>query len=477
MEGYSGTNGINATVLAGGLSASGTYPNMTAGDITPKSNSPIEIIGRYIAQTTGGDADIKSGTAYLRAIKGFLDDDMNPFIAESFVSTNMNLVDPDKTITVRNYTGYYFPVAAGTWGEYGTTQENNGYVIISEDTVDNVIFYSDNPTSVDVSGVECPYEEYDGKRYYLPPTAGWLAIFMAEDDAAVPACHIAWSNYKDDVAGNFGNSVIDISSAITAVHSWGLAGFVTAGKVVQDVIDLENGVGYQYCDRVRLQDLSWSMETVTTTDENDETTTTYVFSARISDMAANGLYKHPLESFDGVENDGNLIVISTTEEISSVAELKESLGEVLMYYEKATPVEVNLPEIGTEFTANDLGLTYFLYNNELATTYAYVTAAFYQGGKDQFYNAVIYQKLLAEVVATALCEVNQRLSAIENRKSVSCTNLVVERKFDMAGWRHVDTQPAAATSPGRIGDYYITSNYLFICVDTDTWKKIAIANF
>lgn len=445
---------------------------LVAGDIMPKSDAPIEVVGRFAAQTTGGDADIKNGTAYLRVIKGNLDDSLNPFNAKLFVSTSMNLVDENQYISGNGVKAFYFPVVAGAFGTYGTTQENNGFIIVGDSHVENVFFNRERPSRIEDLVEACPYEDHEGKRYCLPPTAGWLTILVRDGEPA-PACHIAWSNYNDENAGSFENFDINVSEAIAAVHSWGLAGFVTPAKTVQDVVDLANGKGYAYCDRALLKNLTWSMQTVTTTDEEEHTTTVYVFTATVTGMAVNGLCAY---DFEGLENNGNLLTYSS-ETINSVNNLKAALDEALIYYEKATPSEVTLPDVQTEFKANDFGLTYFMLDEELVSVPAYVTTAFHQGGKDQLFNAVSYQKLMAEVVATALCQFDKRLSAVEGRRDVSCSSLTVSRKFDMPRWRHVDAQPAAATSPGRIGDYFITSTYFYLCVETNTWKKIAISNF
>lgn len=442
---------------------------LTAGDITPKSNEPIEITGMFAAETTGGDMDIKNGKAYLRAIKGNLDLELVPFNTAKFVSTGMNLVDPTKYFHRPGYgKRYYFPVTAGVWGQYGTTQENNGYIIIGEG-IEDVAF--SETFNEGLTG--CPYEEYNGVKYYLPPTNGWMYIQVGED-YDVPACHIVWSNYNDNKAGEFGNTEIDLSAAIAAVHPWGLAGFVTPAKVVQDAIDIAAGKGYRNCDRVELADLTWSMATVVTTDDDNVTTTTYVFTATVTGMATNGMCRY---GFDGMENTGNLLTYNSTT-ISSVNAFKTELGDALIYFEMGTPAEVTLPAVNGEFEANDFGLTYFLdADGELVSVPAYVTAAYYQGGKDQLFNAVTYQKILAEVVATALCQLNERVAALETMQTLSCLNLVVDRKFDMIGWRLVDEQPASATSPGRLGDYYIATGFLYICTATDTWKKITISNF
>ena len=456
----------------GAAKAVGEEPGLVAGDILPKSDAPIEVVGRFAAETTGGDADIKNGTAYLRVIKGNLDDSLNPFNAKLFVSTSMNLVDENQYISGNGVKAFYFPVVAGAFGTYGTTQENNGFIIVGDSHVENVFFNRERPARIEDLVEDCPYEDHEGKRYCLPPTAGWLTI-LVRDDEPVPACHIAWSNYNDEKAGSFENFDINVAEAIAAVHSWGLAGFVTPAKTVQDVVDLANGKGYAYCDRALLKNLTWSMQTVTTTDEEEHTTTVYVFTATVTGMADNGLCAY---RFEGLENNGNLLTYSS-ETINSVNNLKAALDEALIYYEKATPSEVTLPDVHTDFKANDFGLTYFMLGDELVSVPAYVTTAFYQGGKDQLFNAVTYQKILAEVVATALCQFDKRLSDVEGRRDVKCSSLTVLRKFDMPGWRRVDEQPASATSLGRTGDYFITSTYLYLCVDTNAWKKIAISNF
>ena len=450
--------------------ANNVFDWLTAGDITPKSDEPTEIVGRFAAETTGGDADVKNGKAYLRVVKGNLDENLKPFAAKLFVSTGMNLVNPAQVLTIGGKKAYYFPVVAGVWGQYGTTQENNGYIIIGGD-VNEVYFKTTKPTTSQY-GSACPKTTYGGKNYYTPSAQGWLTVVCNDDE--VPACHIAWSNYNDNKAGEFGNTEIDLSAAIAAVHSWGLAGFVTPAKVVQDAVDIAAGKGYKNCDRVKLADLTWSMATVVTTDDDNETTTTYVFTATVTAMAADGLCRY---DFDELENTGNLLTYNSTT-ISSVNAFKTALGDALIYFEMGTPAEVTLPAVNGEFEANDFGLTYFLdADGELVSVPAYVTAAYYQGGKDQLFNAVTYQKILAEVVATALCQLNERVAALETRQTLSCLNLVVDRKFDMMGWRLVDEQPASATSPGRLGDYFIATGFMYICVADDTWKKITISNF
>ena len=449
---------------------------LTVGDITPKTNDPISVVSQFIAQTTGGDMDIKNGNAQLKVLRGnHIIEDMAviPFDAGFFVATQMNLVDPSATLTVGGKRAYYFPVVAGIWGKYGTTQSNNGFVIVGGD-VHNVYFRTTKPTASNVGNV-CPKTTHNYRDYYLPPTIGWLTIVCNTDE--IPACHIAWSNKYDNVAGTFYNKVINIAPAIAAVHNWGLFGIETPTRTVQDFVDFTTSTGRRCFERVNLNALTWTMQTVTVTDENNETTTSYVFTATVSGMATNGLYVIEPVADGEIEVNGNALSYTSTE-ISTVAAFVTFLAKTRLYYELETYVDVTFAEIDTNFNANDFGLCYFMYSaTQIAPIAAIAECSYQQGGKDQLFNAVNYQKQMAEIVATALCQLDKRLSAIESKRDAQLLNLIVDRKFDMRGWRMVDEQPASATANGRFGDYYITSAAMFICVATNTWKKITIGNF
>ena len=397
--------------------------DVTATDITAKSNTPIEVTYKITAQTTGGDNDLKSGAGMVLDIKGNLDASLNPFIADSLVSTNMNLVDPDATLTIDGKKAYYFPVVAGNWGAYGTTQENNGYVVVGG-SVNEVYFKATKPTAGSY-GSACGKTTYGGRNYYTPSAIGWLTIVC--NDNVVPACHIAWSNYNDDVAGTFGNTVKSISTDVQWIHTWGMAALHGGGRSVYDEIDAANHMRYRRVDRSLLPSLTWTMTTI------DGETPLYVFAATVSGMAVNGLWN---SLFNNLEVDGNTLIYQSTT-ISSVADLQTAMSGYQFYFELAT-VASSACSTTTANTVNDFGLTYFMYNGELVTVPAYLTEGLYQGGKDQLFNAVTYQKILAQVCATALCNLDERVSSMEGKVSngfdyLQVTNLNVTRKL---------TQPA-----------------------------------
>lgn len=470
--------------------AAGTWPDMTTGDILPKNDELVVYANKYAIQTSGGDADLKNGDAKLYSIKGNLSESLAPFNAATFVSTSMNLVNPNQyrdappALVIEGdgiYSSriYYFPVAKGVWGEYGTTQDNNGYVVLENGTNSITVLFTETKQQMLELGAAdfyqhtCPYQEYDGRRYYLPPSKGWLGLYIspqAVQKNKVPSCHIAWSNYLDDETGAFNNYTKNISSIVSSIHSWGMAGIIGSNTSVFDEINFEEGYVYQRVNRVLLSSLTWTMTTETSEDE----TTTYVFTATVDNFGGNYLCKHLV---DGLTNEGNTMVYRSTE-ITSVESLVAMLEGEYLYYEQA--VEMTNPiSITGDITVDDFGLTYFLDSNgELVATEAYVTEGFYQSGRDQLFNAVTYQKILAEVVATCLCELDARLDALEGkRETVECTNLIVSRSANIANGMTAVPTPASATSKGKMGDFSITTDYLYVCVADNTWKRVALTTF
>lgn len=446
--------------------------DVLASDIKPKSSAVIDTADQYNIRTTGGDNDIKNGAAALKSIRGSLDAQLRPFIADTFVSTKMNLVDPNQYITINYRKGYYFPVVKGAWGAYGTTQENNGYVIICDQLY--TVYFSETKPTADNYGVACLGMNYGDKTYWMPTANGWLTVRPNSGDA--PACHIAWSNYNDEVPGVFGNTTKNISTCLQWIHAWGMAGLVGYNRSVFDEISLEQQKCYRRTDRVKLADLTWTTTTATT-GEGDQETTVYIFKATVSSMAADGLFE---TLYNGVTLSGNELTIRSTT-LTSVEALLLDLGDDYIYFELGTTaittfsdLHVTLPK---DNTVDDFGLEYFLYEGEIATGKAYVEEEFAQSGKDQLFNNVTYVKIMAEAVATILCSLNERVKSLECKDTVKCTNLVVERRADISGWREVDAAPAAANSAGAAGDYFVATDYIYICVAPNTWKRASLSTF
>ena len=438
------------------------FPGVTAGDITPKSDAPIEVSSFYDIQTTGGDNDLKSGPAEFRGIRGNLynqstgatanngdttaQDNLRPFYATSYNSVGMNLFRNDSgyvisgtmqiSDTIASHSTrkiYVFPVTNGTWGTYGTTDGNNGYVITGAgiSAVKAVKYFATTFSTYSRPDVRTTVSSFsgtdttggthvrEGVTYYLPPK-GWMLVefesdlTFTENDGEYTVttaggdevgCHIAWSNYNDEVPGTSWVHTVDISQAIEAIHSWGLAGIVGGTKSVYDEVDVKTRTGYKRLDRVALNTISWTLA------ETGETTKTY--TGTVTTMAEDGLWACDNDSAS-VSVTGNVISVT----IASDAQTSALTG--YLYFELAESVEVSLTsQLGVSdyiTKANDFGLTYFQGTNGKLTVpvKVWVEESFQQSGKDQIFNNITYVKTLAEVVATALCELDDRLKPIED---------------------------------------------------------------
>lgn len=445
----------------------GTFPNLVAGDIIPKNTTPLPFTHKYAGQSTGGDADIQNGPAFLDSIKGTLkkvNGVLVPFLADTFVSTDMNQVNPANYLTIGGRKAYYFPVIPGAWGSYGTTEQNNGFKIIASSTPYAVNFSQTKPTT-SAYGTSCTYHTYNSVKYYTPATMGWMVIIMPDD--VVPACHLEWSGKYEDVAGTFNNTNKAIGTAMQAVHPWGLSGLIGADRSSFDELDFVLGKGYARNDRALLSSLAWSMTTYTDDQDTENPVTHHVFTATVSGMATNGLWDC---IYDGLVVENTTITIDSTTITSTEALVASFTSDDLFYFEKASVTSSNISGASTlrANTVNDYGLNYFMYNNELVHVEAYVTEEFYQSGKDRIFNNIDYvEGEMSEVLAAALAEHEEKINGIiegirRGLPSLRVEELTIARKLNSyvtEGNAELRGAGAPTVIPQRNGqEYFDTTN-------------------
>lgn len=465
------TSGDEVTVVDlydGIVSPSGEYPLMTVGDITPDVDELIEALNKFAMQPTGGYADIMTGEAEFLIIKGSLDENLQSFKADKFISTKMNLVDSTQYITIGDKKAYIFPVVKGEQGEYGTSNKNNGYIILTTGTVNGVYFKTTKPTA-DSYGSACgSYQSHDN-TYYTPSSDGWMTVIMDGDE--VPAVHIVWNNEKDDEAGEFGN----VEKSLTMPHSWGMAMLQGPEYSVYDENNYKTGKMYPRIELINLgniSSLSWDA-TTETVDEN----TTYIYkytlpTAAATKMKPGGLW---VSNYDGLVVDhenGKLVITSTT--ITTASDLVTALNGKLFYYElnTVTPVTISNASTIKANTVDNFGLSYFMLSGELVTVEAYVTEAFHQTGKGQLFDGLARQGLIEEIVAHALCTLNARQKGMDYMLRNNLINLLVacakDRPREMANLlslieRHGSGSPITnSVLPLFYGEWY----------NDDTNKKV-----
>lgn len=426
--------------------------------IIPGENDTMQtVVSKYIVQSTGGNTDILTGDAKLLKIKGSLDERMNPFLADTFVSTSMNLVDPEQYVEIDGHKAFYFFVDKGVIGTPGTTQENNGYIILNGN-VSGVYYKRSKPTAASY-GTACGYTTVEGHNQYTPSDIGWLTIVT--NDNVAPACHLVWSGRHNDEAGVFGNFTKQLLAAIQSVHSYGLTGLVGPYDSSYDELDLEALKGYGRNNMVLLADLSWTKSTVVV--QGHETNQ---FVAQISGMKTEGLYKTTYNPEGATVSVVGPTVTITSDNITTVEALLESLGLNKICYQKATTSVVNLSNITPDFRANDMGLCAFLYNGDLATVPAVVEESYYLGVSDQILNAVAEISIISRIMAEALCSLRADVDAIDvdNAGDIRCKSVDSDDLPKFCGYpsrieQALPDNTAPAVTPDFIGqEFYDTYN-------------------
>lgn len=400
----------------------GTFEELVAGDITPDTEALVEIVSRFAIQTTGGDTDVMTGDAEFVAVRGHLDDSLNPFMATHFVSTKMNLVDSSQYITIDSKKSYYFPVKKGEWGSYGTSNKNNGYIIVGGTPV--AVYYSATKPTASSYGSACPTHTDQSKTYYLPGGDGWLVVVMSDD--TVPACHVVWNSEMDTEGGTFGNVVKELP----APHAWGWAALYGPEYSVFDETNARDAKKYPRIERINLGEIASSSWAATT--ETVDETTTYIYkytlpTAAATKMKPNGLWRSNYSGLEVDHENGKLVIKSTT--ITTAAALVTALSGKMFYYElnTVTPVAI-ATETAKALLANTIdnfGLSYFLNSGELTSISAFVTEAFHQTGKGQLFDGLARQTMIEEIVASAFNQLNKRVGGIDNALKNEIVNLLV----------------------------------------------------
>lgn len=447
----------------------GVFEKLTAGDITPDVAEAIDVAELFAMQTTGGPEDIMTGAGEFVSVRGNLDDDLTPFNADQFVSTGQNLVNTEQYITTDSKKGYYFPVAKGEWGSYGTSDKNNGYIIICDTTkIVGVYFSTTKPTNSSF-GSSCATHTDHSKTFYLPPSDGWLTIVM--QDTTVPACHIVWNSEKDTEAGEFGNTV----KTLSLPHAWGAAALFGPEYSVFDETNYRDAKKYPRIELIELGNISSSSWDATTETVDENTTYIYKYTlptASATKMKPGGLWRSNYNGIVVDHENGKLVITSTT--ITTAADLVTALSGKMFYYElnTVTPVSISGAADILANKVDNFGLSYFLLNGELVSVKAFVTEAFYQTGKGQLFDGLARQRLIEEIVAHALCTLDARQKSFDYMLKNNLMNLLVacakDRPREMANLlslieRHGSGSPITnSVLPLFYGEWY----------NDDTNKKV-----
>lgn len=513
--------GSDVVTMAEQIAGKADTEDLVNGDIVPAmAEEALEIHGSssdrvkqqdsFLIRTTAGSLSIKSDEpARVLSIRGLLTADSEPFTAIGFRFGRFNNLNPSQVIASATVNGTsivsdsnskiaFFKCVQTIYGSYMTDEENNGY-LFTDSTGANLtpsVYWCENlPTlGSTVEGVIINNTSHPGYTHYLPSKVGYLVcVFPSSTDLTKVCAHIAWSEFDDeyeafvaDATSGANRNYIDFTGPRNSIHNGiGLYGIYDQGRGVYDEIVFDDDVTanrkwYRRLDRTLLNGLNWSVEE---RPSEQGGATTYIFTATISAIRMDGLFK---SNFDGLTLEGNVLTyVSTT--ITTVEALKTAVGNNYIYYELATIASGSHSVNGTA-VCNDMSTEEFVFSSGMpSSANVVVTTDYVQGLRD--YLRSLPQEIAGynKVIASALVDLYHEIESIEYRidnlgdaKARSIDSLFMYKLLGKDLIKKVAGTPVGF--PDFIGQIWIdtTNRIAYIAVNmsgnaSNDWKRITNA--
>lgn len=168
--------------------------------------SSVEVTDEWDAvpvRTTAGSLSVNTAEgAHLISVKS-----QGKFKASGFKASGFNLIETDKLVG-----GYpYIHVSKGTFGTFGTADENNGILVTAPDGSnknDITLYFTTTPPNSMAEGSPCPYHDEGGYRFFLAPSDGYL---FGAGLTLTDCPHNAWSKDYDKYEAPAAFSTIDFT--------------------------------------------------------------------------------------------------------------------------------------------------------------------------------------------------------------------------------------------------------------------------
>lgn len=302
-----------------------------------KERSSVEVSDEWDAvpvRTTAGSLSInaKEG-AHLISVKS-----QSEFSASGFKASPFNLI-----VTNQLVSGVpYILVPECTFGTFGTADENNGILVTDSNGNNKKVnmrfkpYAQGAPTSTG-DGIECPYRDVQGYRFYIPSGMGYIwASNMSVSDCA----HVAWSKDYDKYEQASAFSTISFSTIMNKFTEIDRVYKMLAVNAQVDCADefVYNGSSFTYSKKCGYDTSSWIDSVV---EEG-----VYLHTKTISGMYANGLAR---DYANGVE----LTVEGTTVSYQD----GNATSNVAVVYQLATP-STGTVSLANTYVPNDMGCEY-----------------------------------------------------------------------------------------------------------------------
>ena len=322
--------------------------------------SSVEVSDEWNAvpvRTTAGSLSVNTAEgAHLISIKS-----NGKFTATGFKASGFNLI-----ITSQLVGGVpYILVDKGTFGTFGTADENNGILVTNAQGQNKQVTmrfkaYSDGvPESVS-DGVVCPYLDAGGYRFYLAPSPGYI---WAADMSTTDCPHNAWSKDYDKYEAPSAFSVISFATIINKFTSIGSAYYMLA---IDDRADnfVFDGTKFIYEKVCGYDTSAWTNTPIT--DEGGQVTG-YRHEKTISAMAADTKAK----------DYAGLVELTTNGKVVSYED-SNATSSVAVVYELETHTTGTVT-LANSYQPNDMGCEYI----EGMSGDATIVTTYFQGLTDE----------------------------------------------------------------------------------------------
>lgn len=363
----------------GDFNPSGTYPNLTAGNLAPKESDAVrdERVS-FLFRSTAGEQSISDGSAKLTELFGNLVNGV-PFAAGQFRSIGFNAFNPEnildgyaldsngELVATEGHTVAFVHVLACDTGN----GENNGYRVRAKKdttcTINRVGYCATIPTTSTTATVMAATQLTDGRYTYVPSAAGYLLIDIASEDVDKLLVNLAWSYDPEGKDEDYHESVVTLPT----VHEWGSA---KAGSVYDEINWLDQIITKRV-ERALMTEMVWEEVITEHTVQEDidgvmTDVTVNIYSYRSASLADNikasttNLVHYGLLNDVTVDENSNVIVAAGNSPLDPAT----AFADIYLYYELAETVITPLTGEST-YDVDDFGTEEFL-DTAVAPTYA-----------------------------------------------------------------------------------------------------------
>ena len=398
-------NSIAAAIL---VAITNLTNKLTSGEVVPalaqniydwaeRKELTVENSWTDFVRTTAGDIHIDD-TIPARLLSIVAEEDCS---ADSLKSTRFNLLG---NATVING-GYCILVPALPFGTFGMSDKPNGVLFTNRqgENISPIVYfkkYTDGFPENATDGIICDSVVSNGYTFFTCQEPGYMLV---SDIVYNNTCmHIAWGHDYDRFVAPSAGTTIDLKDVINEVHSdvKKLLAINTGHYLVADEIQFGTEIATWHR-RVGRVKPTWTTEEIAHVNEGtEEESFTYLHSATISGMKANGL----IEFENGLHNyiiDGNVI---------SYTDHEAEPVDTFIKYELTSEVVGEFAETNPYIVDNN-GLEYF----ENATGKAYVTARYTQTYPESIANLLHrVDNNIIPVISEAFASQNERIKALED---------------------------------------------------------------